>query len=427
MDKAMAETPKATPDTAKPASWRRYLPLAIIVIGLVAAYAAGVQDYISLAVLAEQRDALKQFVADHRIASALGYFVLYALAVAFAFPAASILTIFAGFVFGWFIAGTLTVFAATTGAAAIFLAARSAFGDVLRKRAGPFAARLADGFSRGRVQLSPGVAPRPRVSVLCHQHCPGIFRHQAAHLRGRNLPRHHPGHLRLHLAGPGARQRHRCRRRARDLDCGPRDAGDHHRVSGLAIVAAIPTIVRKFRQRRLTPDGLTSPPAFTSNGRQPMSTALTPDICIIGGGSGGLSVAAAAAAFGVDVVLVEKGKMGGDCLNYGCVPSKAMIAAGKHAHAIAEAPEFGVTAGEAKVNFRKVHDHIHSVIGAIAPNDSVERFRAMGVNVIEAEARFVDKTTLMAGQTEIRARRYVVATGSSALVPPIPGLIRSST
>jgi pyruvate/2-oxoglutarate dehydrogenase complex dihydrolipoamide dehydrogenase (E3) component len=69
-----------------------------------------------------------------------------------------------------------------------------------------------------------------------------------------------------------------------------------------------------------------------------MSTALTPDICVIGGGSGGLSVAAAAAAFGVDVVLVEKGKMGGDCLNYGCVPSKAMIAAGKHAHAIAEAP-----------------------------------------------------------------------------------------
>lgn len=153
-----------------------------------------------------------------------------------------------------------------------------------------------------------------------------------------------------------------------------------------------------------------------------MSSPLTPDICIIGGGSGGLSVAAAAASFGVDVVLVEKGRMGGDCLNYGCVPSKAMIAAGKHAHAIREAPSFGVTAGEVKVNFGKVHDHIHSVIGAIAPNDSVERFRAMGVNVIEAEARFVDKTTLMAGETEIRARRYVVATGSSAFVPPIPGL-----
>ncbi|MCY0149597.1 FAD-dependent oxidoreductase [Hoeflea sp. G2-23] len=153
-----------------------------------------------------------------------------------------------------------------------------------------------------------------------------------------------------------------------------------------------------------------------------MTSQLTPDICVIGAGSGGLSVAAAAAAFGVDVVLIEKAKMGGDCLNYGCVPSKAMIAAGKHAHAIAEAPDFGVSAGEVKVNFRKVHDHVQSVIGAIAPNDSVERYRAMGVNVIQAEARFVDKNTVVAGDTEIRARRYVVATGSSAFVPPIPGL-----
>ena len=153
-----------------------------------------------------------------------------------------------------------------------------------------------------------------------------------------------------------------------------------------------------------------------------MSSPLTPDICIIGAGSGGLSVAAAAAAFGVDVVLVERGRMGGDCLNYGCVPSKAMIAAGKHVHAIKEAPDFGIEAGEPQVNFRKVHDHIHSVIAAIAPNDSAERFRAMGVNVIEAEARFIDKTTVMAGDVEIRARRYVVATGSSPFVPPIPGL-----
>ena len=153
-----------------------------------------------------------------------------------------------------------------------------------------------------------------------------------------------------------------------------------------------------------------------------MTSRLTPDICIIGGGSGGLSVAAAAASFGVNVVLIEKDRMGGDCLNYGCVPSKAMIAAGKHAHAIAQAPHFGVSAGEVSVNFRKVHDHVHAVIGAIAPNDSVERFRAMGVNVIEAEARFIDKATVMAGDTEIRARRYVIATGSSPFVPPIPGL-----
>lgn len=153
-----------------------------------------------------------------------------------------------------------------------------------------------------------------------------------------------------------------------------------------------------------------------------MSETLHPDICVIGAGSGGLTVAAAAASFGVDVVLVEKGKMGGDCLNYGCVPSKAIIAAGKHAHAIEEAPSFGVSAGEIKVDYKQVHQHIHSVIGSIAPNDSVERFTALGVRVIQESAAFTDRQTVVAGDYEIKARRFVVATGSSAFVPPIPGL-----
>ncbi|MEO0546824.1 MAG: FAD-dependent oxidoreductase [Pseudomonadota bacterium] len=153
-----------------------------------------------------------------------------------------------------------------------------------------------------------------------------------------------------------------------------------------------------------------------------MTTTLKPDICVIGGGSGGLVVASAAAAFGVSVVLVEKGKMGGDCLNYGCVPSKAIIAAGKHAKAIADAPKFGVSAGEAKISFPKVNQHIHSVIDTIAPMDSQERFESLGVTVLREHARFVDKSTVQAGDTVIKARRYVVATGSSAFVPPIPGL-----
>lgn len=149
---------------------------------------------------------------------------------------------------------------------------------------------------------------------------------------------------------------------------------------------------------------------------------LRPDICVIGAGSGGLSVAAGAAAFGVDVVLIEKDLMGGDCLNHGCVPSKALIAAAKHAKAIADALAFGVTAGEVKADFGRIHRHIRSVIDAIAPNDSVERFEAMGVRVIKAEARFADPRTVIAGSTRIRARRFVLATGSRPAVPPIPGL-----
>ena len=149
---------------------------------------------------------------------------------------------------------------------------------------------------------------------------------------------------------------------------------------------------------------------------------LTVDLCVIGAGSGGLSVAAAAAAFGQKVVLIEKHKMGGDCLNYGCVPSKALIAAGKRAHAMRTAGQFGVIGVDPSIDHRAVHDHVKSVIAAIEPNDSVERFTGLGVEVIQAPGRFTSKKTVTAGDKVITARRFVIATGSSPVVPPIPGI-----
>jgi len=153
-----------------------------------------------------------------------------------------------------------------------------------------------------------------------------------------------------------------------------------------------------------------------------MAIVHTPDLCVIGAGSGGLSVAAASAQLGASVVLIEKGAMGGDCLNTGCVPSKAMIAAAKQAHLLGQGAKFGIANRKVQVDFQAVHDHIHGVIAAIAPNDSVERFTGLGVTVIEAEAKFTDRETVVAGDNEIKARRFVIATGSSAGVPPVPGL-----
>lgn len=153
-----------------------------------------------------------------------------------------------------------------------------------------------------------------------------------------------------------------------------------------------------------------------------MAKQLTPDICVIGAGSAGLSVAAAAAAFGVEVVLVEKGLMGGDCLNYGCVPSKALLAAAKAAAGVRKAAAFGIRCPEPEIAFDKANDHVRDVIAAIEPHDSQERFEGLGVTVLRTEAVFTDPDTLVAGETTIRARRFVIATGSSALVPPIPGL-----
>ena len=122
------------------------------------------------------------------------------------------------------------------------------------------------------------------------------------------------------------------------------------------------------------------------------------------------------------VVLIEKGKMGGDCLNYGCVPSKALLAAAKHASEPKRVAPFGLTLPRAEIDFAKVNAHVHAVIAAIAPNDSKERFTGLGVHVIEGTARFADKATVAVGAFTIKARRFVIATGSSPAVPPIPGL-----
>ena len=155
-----------------------------------------------------------------------------------------------------------------------------------------------------------------------------------------------------------------------------------------------------------------------------MADLLQADICVVGAGSAGLTVAAGASQLGAPTILVEGGAMGGDCLNFGCVPSKALLAAAHAARAVADAAAFGVAAGPARVDFARVHDHVRAVIAGIAPVDAEERYAGLGVRVIRAHGRFVAPDLLEAGGQRIRARRFVLATGSTPLVPPIPGLDR---
>jgi pyruvate/2-oxoglutarate dehydrogenase complex dihydrolipoamide dehydrogenase (E3) component len=131
------------------------------------------------------------------------------------------------------------------------------------------------------------------------------------------------------------------------------------------------------------------------------------DICIIGAGSGGLSVAAGAAQMGARVVLIEEGEMGGDCLNHGCVPSKALLAA---------------SARVPRPTYAEAMAHVKASIAAIAPHDSQERFESLGVRVIRARGEFVGPRRVRAANTEIEARRFVVATGSRPMIPQIEGL-----
>ncbi|MGR3814218.1 MAG: dihydrolipoyl dehydrogenase family protein [Cognatishimia activa] len=146
------------------------------------------------------------------------------------------------------------------------------------------------------------------------------------------------------------------------------------------------------------------------------------DLLVIGAGSGGLSVAAGAVQMGADVTLLEGHKMGGDCLNFGCVPSKALIASGKAAWGQAHASKYGVADVVPQVDYAAAKDHVADVIAEIEPNDSVERFESLGVRVIQEYGEFVSDREVKAGDTLIKARRVVISTGSSPFVPPIPGL-----
>ncbi len=153
-----------------------------------------------------------------------------------------------------------------------------------------------------------------------------------------------------------------------------------------------------------------------------MTSHLTPDLCVIGAGAGGLAVAAAAAQLGANVVLVERGLMGGDCLNYGCVPSKSLLAASRLAAMWRRAPQFGLAYAPPRIDFAAVADKVAQVIARLAPNDSVERFEGLGVTVLRAEARFTGPRAVQAGEALIRPRRFVIATGSHPAIPPIRGL-----
>src|SRR5215472_13210381 len=163
-----------------------------------------------------------------------------------------------------------------------------------------------------------------------------------------------------------------------------------------------------------------------------MPDKLRPDICIIGAGTAGMQAALQAAAFGVRPVLIDVGgdpaggrngaRMGSDALRAGRLPLATLIAAARRAHAVAQSGEFGLRPNAAEIDFGRVRGYVQGVIAARTPNLARERLAALGVRVIEGAARFQDRATLVVGDVEIAARRFIIATGSTSALPPIAGL-----
>lgn len=236
----------------------RYLPLVVILAGLGLGYALGLQDYLSLSVLAERRDELRTYVEANWLLSAAAFSLVYVLAVAFSFPAASVLTIFGGFLFGWMAGGALVAVSATLGAALIFLATRSAFGSFLRRRVDGVAKRLADGFRENAfgylfvIRLAP-IFPFFAVNIAA-----ALFDITLAQFVAATFLGILPGIFAYAYLGQGVDS----------VLVAAREAGREASIADLvtpditlaffllAVVAAIPTVVSQLRRRKSRAGGL---------------------------------------------------------------------------------------------------------------------------------------------------------------------------
>lgn len=150
--------------------------------------------------------------------------------------------------------------------------------------------------------------------------------------------------------------------------------------------------------------------------------AVEYDLVVIGGGSGGLVVASAAAQLKAKVALIERDRLGGDCLWFGCVPSKSLIHASRVAYEVKNAAKFGIYTDNYNINFAKAASHVQQVISTIQPHDSPERFESLGVEVIFGDGQFLDNKTFSINGRKLTARAFVISTGSRAAIPNIPGL-----
>ena len=146
------------------------------------------------------------------------------------------------------------------------------------------------------------------------------------------------------------------------------------------------------------------------------------DLVVIGGGSAGLVAASAGAQINAKIALVEQYKLGGDCLHYGCVPSKSLIYAARIAHNVKTAARFGVHTNEPTINLQEALGHVHAVIDTIQEHDSTERFEQLGVEVIYGKGQFVDQKTFEVNGRQLKSRAFLIATGSRAATPPVEGL-----
>lgn len=383
-------------------SWIRWSLLAFLIVAGLLLWRSGLLAELTLQGLKARQHALGAWVAGNHLLALFGFFLVYVAVAALSLPGAAILTLAAGALFGVFEGTLLTSFASSIGATLAFLVSRFLLRDSLRAKYGQrlrafdegiqrdgalylFSLRLVPAFPFFLVNLLAGLTTlKTGVFYLVSQvgMLPGTIVYVYA---GTQLARIDS------LAGilsPGL-------------------------IAAFVLLGILPLLMRWLTRRmqaRRVYRRYRRPRRFDYN------------LIVIGAGSAGLVSAYIAAAVKARVALIERHRMGGDCLNTGCVPSKALLRSARLLADVRNAERYGIAGATAAVDFPKVMQRVHEVIARIEPHDSVERYRGLGVEVIKGDARIVSPWEVEVGGQRLSARSLIIASGAQARVPAIEGL-----
>lgn len=386
---------------------RKLIILAVILAVIGLAYAFNLHQLLTLESLKAHQARLAETIAARPVLSALLYFGLYVLVAAFSLPGAAILTLGAGALFGLVAGAILVSFASTIGATLAFLSARFLLRDAIAARYGDRLATIDAGIKRDGPFYLFTLRLIPVIPFFVINLVMGLTAMKALTFALVSQIGMLPATVVYVNAGTRLAEIQK-----------PGDILSLPLVLSFAALGLLPWIAKAivgFAQRRRVYARFTKPARFDRN------------LVVIGAGAAGLVTSYVAAAVRAKVSLVEAHRMGGDCLSYGCVPSKALIRSAKVAHQARHGTEFGVDTALEGIRFRDVMARVNRVIAEIEPHDSVERYTALGVDVVQGRAKILDPWTveITAGDGSTRhltTRAICIATGAAPYVPKLPGL-----
>ncbi|MBV9192248.1 MAG: FAD-dependent oxidoreductase, partial [Betaproteobacteria bacterium] len=383
----------------------RLLVIVLIAAALAAFFASGAYRYFSFENIKAQQATIEGWYRAHPAQTAAGFFLLYVTVTSLSIPGAAVLTLVAGAIFGFWLGALLVSFAAALGATIAFLIARFILRDSVRSRYRATLARIDRGVQKEGALYLFTLRLIPAVPYFLINLVLGLTAMRAWTFYWVSQIGMLPGTLVYSNAGT---QLAAIDSPSRILSPGV--------VGAFVLLGVFPLIAKK---------ALDAFKAGRVYARWKRPARFDCNMIVIGGGSAGLVAAYIAAAVRAKVTLIEKHRMGGDCLNTGCVPSKALIKSARVVAQIRKAADYGLRAPSVEFNFGEVMERVQRVVRAVEPHDSVERYTGLGVDVIQGDARITSPWTVAVGGRTLSTRAIVIAAGARPIVPPIPGIERA--